>query len=964
MTQPFDEAYVEIKPDVDGFVSDAQRELNRAFKDIERSLEKTADKLDESFDKVADDIETMVDKVVIDFSQSGATISKEARTVGNNIDAAFDNGARGAARAVDDMADSIERDLDRISRKVKETDTTLKTSNDNDSGGSTGGRERDSKGRFVKGAGDGVEAVGSGITGLLQKFGDLSRNLTELGAGAFTPSGLAAIAAQAAAMAAIIPAVVGLTGAILDLGGALGLLPGLVGVGAATLVTLKLGFKGVEDAVGALMEGDLESFNEALKGMTPSAQKFLRELQGFTPQFSKLQQLAQEGIFKELVGSLNILKNGDFFSGIGAGIQTLSTSIGGLMREFVAVLTNSDVVEAFGDAFESAGRIIDGLKGPLSSVFGTFIGAMEASLPFVEQVFTNIGVQVQKFSDYLSAAVSSGEFASWIQTALGLMGDLWNLGVSVGELFLAIFGNTGDEGKTFIQDITTSVQKLTEFFQSAEGQEYIDKLVDNLETLGNTLIWLADHADEVITFLNDFKDGAQAVGDFLAGLPGVIGGFFSGLWTSIATGSTQIWETVKSSISGVWSSITGFFTGVWNSIVGFFSGVGSSTTSFFSNVYNTIVAFFTALPGQVSSFIMNTINTVVAFVSSLPERLIALATAAFNAFFYNLGYMVGTLVVIFRELPPKVAAEFARVWEAAKAATSAGVSALWNFLTVTIPQIFASVMSAMQAGLTRAWSWLTSDLPRIVQSAMSALWSWLSSTVASMWADLVSRFQSGVASAVSWVNNLPGQVRSAINSTWEGAKSLTIAGVNALIDQARSMVDRVSAYARSLPGVVRAALSGLASMGYSIGSDMINGMINGIRDAAGRLVSTAKAAVSNALQGARDALLSKSPSRRWKYLGEDSMEGYNQGVDEKKKDVLRTVQSAVQLPMDRFSAGMRTRENASTSSVIGNAEFKPTVLVTIGNRFIDAEMVRVLNDNPQHVARAAMNGQTQMARRS
>lgn len=66
----------------------------------------------------------------------------------------------------------------------------------------------------------------------------------------------------------------------------------------------------------------------------------------------------------------------------------------------------------------------------------------------------------------------------------------------------------------------------------------------------------------------------------------------------------------------------------------------------------------------------------------------------------------------------------------------------------------------------------------------------------------------------------------------------------------------------------------------SIGSNIIQGLVNGVTGAAGRLIAAVKGAVGNAIEGAKNLLGIHSPSRVFREIGQYTMQGAALGVDD------------------------------------------------------------------------------------
>jgi hypothetical protein len=136
-------------------------------------------------------------------------------------------------------------------------------------------------------------------------------------------------------------------------------------------------------------------------------------------------------------------------------------------------------------------------------------------------------------------------------------------------------------------------------------------------------------------------------------------------------------------------------------------------------------------------------------------------------------------------------------------------------------------------------------------------------------------------------------------------------------------------------------------------------MVDGVRSAAGRLYHAAQDAVNNAIAGAKRALGIASPSKVFAELGRMSIAGYAEGFD---GDMLsRHVSHNIQMPVDSFRRSQSQQAQAAPQVSVGGAQI--VAYLQIGDDQLHPVVVRTMQDNPQEVALAAEQGNSQLSRR-
>lgn len=160
-----------------------------------------------------------------------------------------------------------------------------------------------------------------------------------------------------------------------------------------------------------------------------------------------------------------------------------------------------------------------------------------------------------------------------------------------------------------------------------------------------------------------------------------------------------------------------------------------------------------------------------------------------------------------------------------------GVMAILRKLGVEVPDSIATLGDAIVNGLGAAWEGITS------------LWDW---------------FKDAPGKAIDYVVDLV--------SDWD------------LMGQLEQKWDEAIAYLKSLP-----------SRMWSAGKDVAAGLGEGIKSGASTVADRAGDMADGAIKKARELLRINSPSRVFREIGGYTVEGFNQGLDQKRKEPVRRV---------------------------------------------------------------------------
>lgn len=152
---------------------------------------------------------------------------------------------------------------------------------------------------------------------------------------------------------------------------------------------------------------------------------------------------------------------------------------------------------------------------------------------------------------------------------------------------------------------------------------------------------------------------------------------------------------------------------------------------------------------------------------------------------------------------------------------------------------------------------------------------------------LIKQEISGFLSTVSgWWNQTWSNVLGFVRTIWTGVGSAVSAGVNNAVR-----------FVQGLPGKLMAALRGAASWLYTVGQDIVRGLINGV----GSMIQSAVASVQEVggamLDGVKSWLGIKSPSRKFRdEVGRWIPAGVMEGVKDGTPQLRSTIEAMVQVP--------------------------------------------------------------------
>ena len=275
-----------------------------------------------------------------------------------------------------------------------------------------------------------------------------------------------------------------------------------------------------------------------------------------------------------------------------------------------------------------------------------------------------------------------------------------------------------------------------------------------------------------------------------------------------------------------------------------FSAIGSGVKTFGDSVNELVLPAIDTLSPALNDFFgaLQYAQPLLEFIANLFG--VALAAA------------IGTAIKLFAAITEVVAfviTGFQRLYED----ISGFVTGVVQFFTVDLPNAIDALVQ-----------WFA-QLPGDISGSLSAVIAKVAAWVANMASNAVSagsRFISGIA---GFMSALPGNIASWLS----GAISTVVGWVSQFASNATSAASQFGSRLRNGLAAIPGTLG-------NIGSNIIQGLVNGVTGAAGRLIAAVKGAVGNAIEGAKNLLGIHSPSRVFREIGRYTMQGAALGVDD------------------------------------------------------------------------------------
>lgn len=522
---------------------------------------------------------------------------------------------------------------------------------------------RGKNGRFVKRVVDDIErdvasAFASSAGGGFFNF--IQRGIADAVGAGFNISGQSPlIGLLIPAVGALIGLVVGAVQAVNSLVAVIASIPALIGAIGLQVGVLLLAFKGVGTAIqGAFAATNAKELKEALQGLTPPAQQFVKSLLPLKGLIETLQKEAQTGFFKQLTDVIPKIQ-ASLQGPLQVAFTQISSALGGLFREVGLFFASPSMKQFVQDLIPSVVNFLETFGPNFVDFIRGLIEFANTTIPFLDKIGELLGGQLGHFGEWLSRMANDPATKKWLDdmytTFVSVVTLVEELITFVGVLLAQLNAAGGQE---VLDEIVKDVTMITDLLGSDFGQKAMEGLVHivilalqvttGLILAFVLLLGLFEITAEFIkhALIPAIADAAVWIWNLIVTVGKAIADFF-------VTIATWVWNLIVT----VGSAIGGFFVGLWN----FFADLRDKIKAFFERVWESLnngrgklLLLVTELPGKVKDALGNLGSLLLNAGKNLVQGLINGIRSMFSSLWNTGKDMIGFITAWLPGSPAEV----------------------------------------------------------------------------------------------------------------------------------------------------------------------------------------------------------------------------------------------------------------------------------------------------------------------
>lgn len=675
-------------------------------------------------------------------------------------------------------------------------------------------------------------------------------------------------------------------------------------------------------SIQAAMPGQLNQVAEAMLGAGKNSNDLYEAMKNGSISFDdfnkKVMELNQNG-FGKYASFAQQAK--DATQGIGTAMENVKNRVAKAVQKVIEAVGVENIAGAINGFSSQFGKVGDAAASMVTGVKGWFGKAAQAAQPLVsiwKSDFGQLGMYLkglaanaQAFGGSLLDVVTNGGGLQNFLTGLNnIISPLVNWWIALTRNVSIFIGTLSDSGgvQAFLASLSELWKGLTQFGQGlsdavtgflAVGQNggvaasigqlvgdafnaaapFVEKLASTLQSLGD---WAIGNGDAIRTIIAGIAGGFAAfkTASLISAAVTALKSFdaaakiaAAGQWvlnaamnanpivlvvTAIAAlVSALVWFFTQTETGRkAWAAFTSFLSSAWQSVVSFVTGLGQNIANFFTqtipNAIQSVIQWFQQLPSAIGTALSNLITSIGTWAVSFGQS----ALQAGQQFLTNLGTFL-------MQLPGNI----------------------WNWLTSTVASV-ASWAAQMGANALSAGSQFLSNVGTFISQLPSNVGSWLSgaisaaaSFVGQMASNAVNAGSRFLSSIGSYISQVPGRIGAGLSGAISAVGSFASSMASGALRAGQQFLSNLVNTLASIPGRM-----------VSIGSQIVQGIINGITGSIGQVGSAILGGVKDAIANVKNMLGIHSPSRLFRdQIGRNIGLGLAQGISNSQAAVMASM---------------------------------------------------------------------------
>lgn len=484
-------------------------------------------------------------------------------------------------------------------------------------------------------------------------------------------------------------------------------------------------------------------------------------------------------------------------------------------------------------------------------------------------------------------------------------------------------------GSPIIEKLTVTVNTLVDKLNSMSTEELVNlaKMGGLLVTAVPALAGIGKGMEVASTASGAFTGALSGIGNGVKSIPGKfdsakksIGGLGKSFGT-LGSAITGPFDVMMPKVTGSVRKIGSTVASLPGKIVSPIGKIGKAVAGKFPGItsaFSDFTGYLGAWGGNVGSALSGVLGNVGKFMPGFAKLMnfglvAGVLVAGLGLLNTQFGEQINTLLTTMQTKGPELITNFCNGIVSALPNLTAQGGQILNNLMLAITANLPAIIQGGIAIISSLISGIAQQLPTLIPTAVEMILTLASSLLSNIdqiidaGIDLLVGLAQGLVNALpQLINKAPtiiGQLASAII---RNLPKILQAGIKILGMLATGLIQSVPQLISKIPSIISQIKNAFTSINWGeVGSNIIKGIANGLKNAGGAIVEAAKNAAKSALNAAKDFLGIHSPSRVFRdQVGKMMALGMGIGFDKN-------------VPIKSMNASLKTvlgslKENAGT----------------------------------------------------
>ncbi len=603
----------------------------------------------------------------------------------------------------------------------------------------------------------------------------------------------------------------------------------------------------------------------------------------------------------------------------------LSGAIGSISAPVVAVVA---VIAALIAAFVHLWNTNEDFKNSILSIWEQIKATFERLTSGIVGRLNDLGFNFEDFSDVVKTVWQGlcDILAPWFEGVFTYIAEIFDVVVDtilgILDIFIGLFTGDWEQMWNGVKGIFVGIW---DFIKNS-----FTNIINTLKGIADVFLgWFGTSWNEMWTAIKDFFIGIwnnicaafTSVRDFSVNTWNAISTFFTGIITTIYNTAVTIFTSVYNFFAGILTSIHDFFSTIFNAIWTVISTVCTTIYNTISSIWNAIYEFISPLLESVKYLFETIFEAIHIIISNVMDWISERIQAIWNG-----------IVEFITPLLEGIKNFFQTIWNAISTAISTALSAISN----TISSVWNAI-SGFISGIMNTIKSVFSSIWNAISGAISSVVNGIKSTISSVW--------NSISTTISSVMNT---IKSTVTSIWDNVKSAVSNTIGGIYDTIKGGFDKAVNFVK-----------GLASDAFSWGSDIISGIVDGIRSCI-NWISDACTDIADTIRSyLHFSVPDVGPLTEYESWMPDFMQGLADGIIKSKKVVAKAVSGVADTMKLSLGTELKYKLDGMTGAIM-NGSAESSVINNYYNNH-NSRTVNQTNNSPKALSRLEIYRQTRNA---